>query len=92
LEGEQFALKCVTKGKPNPQVTWFKDGQQIEEDSNTTCDTEHDEKSQHTASKLQVQHADVEQHDGKMAVEVKNIAGEAVHEVQVTGENPGRDF
>ena len=87
LEGEQFLLMCSTKGKPAPEVTWYKDGEPIEDDDNTMTSSEQDLKTLQTASKLLVQRADIEKHDGKMVVEVKNEVGEAVHEVEVTGEN-----
>ena len=86
LEGESFTLSSIAKGKPTPQMAWFKDGKLLDETDNTTYSTEIDENTMQSCSKLLVNRADVDEHEGRMAVEATNEAGEAIQEVEVTGE------
>lgn len=88
LEGEEFELKCITKGKPNPALTWLqRNGEAIGEEADgiEIVETEPDARSEHTASKLRVRHASIERHDGPMHVLARNVAGQERHTVNVTG-------
>ena len=84
-EGEPFNIISIATGKPTPQLSWYKDGELLNDDESWQCESERDDSSLQNFGKLVIKSADLAVHDGKVAVEATNEAGNVMREVDVVG-------
>ena len=85
-EGDDLDLECLVTGKPLPEITWYKNEEDMSAQKNITVQTSENVDKFERGSELLVKDVDREEHTGKYVIEATNSAGTAKHEFTVSGE------
>lgn len=83
-EGENAELMCVVTGKPPPELTWYKDGNEISEGELANSSIEQDPEVRTIIGRLRIDPVILE-HDGKYRLKASNSVGNVKSEFAVTG-------
>ena len=80
-----MAFYCKASGKPMPSFMWYKDGQKIEVDEQTTMECSQDMSKNESDSLLEIRDVIPVVHDGKITVEAMNEVGTVAYDAELIG-------
>ena len=83
-EGNTVELVCTVTGKPPPELTWYKDGKEIEHGELTDISVEQNPDAKSIIGRLRISPVTLD-HDGKYRVKASNIVGSIKADFVVTG-------
>ena len=87
-EGDDVELACGAIGKPQPQITWLKGEDVVQNGVSYIEDTD----NLQTNSNLNLSNIAPERDAGKYTVKAENSAGFVTHDVKVSGTNIAKSF
>ena len=91
IHGDKYQLYCKTTGKPQPEITWFRDDEEIESSDSTLVTSKHTDLDYGTEGNIKLKKV-TSFHQGTYRIEARNSVGEAFHQFNFEGRDMGFKF
>ena len=88
IASDKVKFSCKVRGKPLPEITWFKEENTIMGDDDITIETKERTNKLEVESLLCIKSALLNDESDLYRIEAENSIGNVVHDFGLTGEQP----